>query len=165
MHGRSVLRPIPPRCQRQRFDVATDLVEAPGCRAGNGTRLGIGQWLCPGSFGGTSPKASVLCATGFTLCAALDAQALAACATAPGFFASSVIGSRKDTAPVGTGQCDQKELIPVVYGCGVGNGIVASMACSGFPKLIDCTNFGWTCATTLDGTSSTNPKNGVLCCK
>ncbi len=145
--------------------VITDLVETPGCRAGNGTRLGIGQWLCPGSFGGTSPKASVLCATGFTLCAALDAQALAACATAPGFFASSVIGSRKDTAPVGTGQCDQKELIPVVYGCGVGNGIVASMACSGFPKLIDCTSFGWTCGTTLDGTSSINPKNGVLCCK
>lgn len=146
--------------------VTTDLAEVAGCRASNGTRLGTGQWLCPGSFGGASPKASTLCASGFTLCATLDAQALAACNAAAGFFASSVIGSRKDTAPVGTGQCDQKELIAVVYGCGVGAGLTASMACSGFPKLIDCyMNAGWNCATTLDGTSSVNPKNGVLCCK
>ena len=145
--------------------VTTDLSEVSGCRASNGTRLGTGQWLCPGSFGGASPKASTLCANGFTLCATLDAQALAACNAAAGFFASSVIGSRKDTAPVGTGQCDQKELIAVVYGCGIGNGLVASMACSGFPKLIDCTSFGWSCGTTLDGTSSLSPKNGVLCCK
>lgn len=145
---------------------APDLADAPGCQAGNGVRLGTGQWRCPGMFGGTSPKASDLCSVGFTLCAALDATALAACNAAAGFFASPVIGSRKDLAPAGTGQCDQRELFPVVYGCGA-NGLAASTVCSGYPKLIDCQQqVGvWTCGTTLDGTTNRNPSNGVLCCR
>lgn len=145
--------------------VAADLTESPGCRAGNGTRLGMGQWLCPGSFGGASPKASTLCAPGFTICATLDANALATCNATPGFFASTFIGSRKDPAPAGTGQCDQKEVKPVVYGCG-SSGYAASTTCSGLTRVIDCaTSVLWICGTTIDSTTSPSPTSGVLCCK
>lgn len=141
-----------------------DMTEVPGCK-GNGTRLGPGQWRCPGAFGGMNPKASDLCAAGFTPCKTLDAAALAVCNGMAGFFASSVIGSRRDTSSPGTGQCDQREIYAVIYGCG--NGLNASQACSGFDKLLDCQQqiATWTCATNLDGTTNKNGANGVLCCK
>lgn len=142
-----------------------DMAEANGCKDGNGTRLGAGQWRCPGAFGGANPKASALCSTGYVVCAALDAAALQVCNGLTGFFASSVIGSRRDGTPYGTSQCDQRELHKVVFGCG--NGRVASMACSGFDKLVDCNEqiATWTCDTTIDGTQQKNALNGVLCCK
>ena len=142
-----------------------DMSEPKGCKDGGGTRLAPGQWRCPGVFGGTNPKASALCSTGFVVCQALDPAALAACNGMPGFFASTVIGSRRDTTPYGTGQCDQRELHRVVYGCG--NGLTASMSCSGFDKLIDCNQqlATWTCDATIDGTAQKNALNGVLCCK
>lgn len=145
--------------------VTPDLVETPGCRASNGTRLGIGQWLCPGSFGGTSPKASMLCAPGFAICVTLDSNALAICNATPGFFASTFIGSRRDPAPAGTGQCDQKEAKPVVYGCG-SSGYSASTTCSGLTRVIDCaTSVVWICGATIDSTTSPSPTSGVLCCR
>ena len=142
-----------------------DLLEPNGCKDGNGTRLAAGQWRCPGVFGGANPKASALCASGFAVCQTLDATAQQACNALPGFFASTVIGSRKDGTPYGTGQCDQRELHAVVYGCG--NGLTASMACSGFDRLVDCNQSltTWTCDTTIDKTAQKNALNGVLCCK
>lgn len=143
-----------------------DLLEPNGCKDGNGTKLGAGQWRCPGAFGsGANPKASAMCASGYAVCQTLDAAAQQACNALPGFFASTVIGSRKDGTPYGTGQCDQRELHAVVYGCG--NGLAATMTCSGFDKLIDCNQqiATWTCATTIDATSQKNALNGVLCCK
>lgn len=132
---------------------------------GNGTELAAGEWRCPGAFGGMQPKASALCAAGFGVCQKLTAGARAACNGMPGFFASSFIGTRKDGLPYGAGQCDQRELFYVVYGCG--NGLTASMSCSEFDKLIDCNQQGvtWTCAATIDQVTQRNALNGILCCK
>lgn len=144
---------------------SVDMSERPGCAGPDGTRLGPGTYKCPGAFGGTNPKASALCAQGYAPCDKIDAAALAACNAGPSFFASAIIGSRRDFTPPGTGQCDQRELFPVVYGCG-SSGRVASMACSGFDHLIDCNEqlSFWTCGTSLDATTSKQKNNGVLCC-
>lgn len=144
-----------------------DASEVSGCKAANGRRLGANQWACSGAFGDSGkPKASELCATGFTVCPQLDSAALAACNSMAGFWASPIIGSRRDTATPGTGQCDQREIMAVVYGCGM-SGLAASMACNGYSRLIDCNSqLGvWICGTTIDATTSRNASNGVLCCK
>lgn len=142
-----------------------DMTEKPGCAAADGKRLGPGVYKCPGAFGGTNPKASALCASGYSPCTKIDAQAQAACNADPFFFASAIIGSRKDLAPLGSGQCDQRELYPVVYGCG-NSGRQASMTCSGFDHLVDCNEqlTTWTCASSLDATTNKQKGNGVLCC-
>lgn len=142
-----------------------DMGEPNGCANGNGSRLDKGQWRCMGAFGGTNPKASALCASGFKVCDSLTSGAQQACNALPGFFASQIIGSRRDGMPYGVGQCDQRELHRVVYGCG--NGLTASMACSGFDKLIDCNQqfMFWTCDASIDSTMQKNASNGVLCCR
>jgi hypothetical protein len=143
-----------------------DMTEPSGCAAGDGVRLPSGIYKCPGAFGGTAPKASALCASGFAPCQTINAAAQAACNAEPFFFASAIIGSRRDGAAPGTGKCDQSELYGVVYGCG-NSSLVASMSCGGFDHLIDCNQqvATWTCASTLDATVNKLKGNGVLCCR
>lgn len=108
----------------------------------------------------------MLCSNGYTPCLEINATAQAACNAAPFFFASAIIGSRRDAAPPGTGQCDQRELYPVVYGCG-SSSLTASTSCGGFDHLIDCNQQvgTWTCASTLEATVNKQKGNGVLCCR
>lgn len=146
------------------LDLTTDLAESSGCKSG-GTRLAPGEWRCPGVFGG-AVRASSLCATGYRLCAKLTSAALTACNALPGFFAATQMGSRRDIDPVGTSRCDGLEIVKTIFGCGSG-GTVASMACMGLPRVIDCSAsvMVWQCGTTLDTTTQTANTNGVLCCQ
>lgn len=141
-----------------------DLAEPNGCKSGTGTRLAPGEWRCQGTFGGAI-KASSLCSSGYSLCTKLTAGALTACNGLPGFFASTQMGSRRDTDPVGTSRCDGAEIVKTIFGCGSG-GTAASMPCSGLPRLIDCSAsvLTWTCGSSLDTTSQNVSTNGVLCC-
>lgn len=147
-------------------DAATvsDLAEPNGCKAG-GTRLAAGVYKCPGVFSPGAAKASLLCASTHSLCSKLDPAVAATCNAQPGFFASSIIGSRRDIDPVGTGICNQTEIFRVVYGCGAG-GLAASAVCSGLARLVDCqaSLATWTCSANLDASSQSTATNGVLCC-
>ena len=142
---------------------APDLAEPSGCK-GSGSRLEAGEWRCPGTFGG-AVKASSLCASGYSVCAKLTPAALSACNAQAGFFASTQMGSRRDTDPIGTSKCDNSEIVKTVFGCG-GGGTLASMQCSGLTRVIDCSAsvLTWTCGSTLDTTSQNVGTNGVLCC-
>ena len=140
-----------------------DLAEPNGCK-GSGSRLAPGEWRCQGTFGG-AVKASSLCASGYSPCSKLTPTALTACNALPGFFASTQMGSRRDTDPIGTSRCDLAEIVKTVFGCGAGT--LASMQCSGLTRVIDCSAsvLTWTCGTSLDTTSQNVSTNGVLCCR
>lgn len=144
---------------------SADLAEVIGCKSAVGAvRLADKVYKCPGVFSATN-KASGLCAAGYSVCGTLPAAAATLCNTQPGFFASSLIGSRRDIDPPGASVCSQAELLRTVYGCGAG-GLVAATTCSSFTRLIDCDrNVGtWACASTLDASSQNLATNGVLCC-
>lgn len=144
---------------------SADLAEVVGCKGAVGAvRLAEKVYKCPGVFSPVN-KASGLCAAGYSVCGTLPPAAATLCNTQPGFFASSLIGSRRDIDPPGASVCSQAELLRTVYGCGAG-GLVAATTCSSLTRLIDCDrNVGtWACASSLDASSQNLATNGVLCC-
>jgi hypothetical protein len=147
-----------------------------GCRYGGGTDLGGGVFACPGVFSPTrangAPKASELCANGATICTMPRSANQTTCNALTGFFGAAVParynGGGRGNPSNYSCQSTNNGQDRAVAGCGrLTNNQVMDKNCSGFTRVLDCTNVtSWQCysGTLDDNHENTNPSDGVLCC-
>jgi hypothetical protein len=144
---------------------APDMLATSACVAGNGNPIGVkGAWICPGVFGGVNPKAAALCRVKVCSDSALISDI--ECASATGFFVSSVWGST-DMLDASIAICNSAIGYNLAFfGCGK-LGFKTNTGCGGFLRSLQTSNANQlTCPNpySLDKLVNTNPTNGVLCC-
>jgi hypothetical protein len=138
------------------------------CKAGGGTSLGDGSFVCTGTWDFISPStfASSLCTV--RVCPSLSPSAKTVCDNINGFYFGDV-GGGLDYATRSVFECAShlNGGIYLFYGCGKG-GLVSNITCKGFNGYLSCDPASsFTCVpdiSTINNSKSNRPQTGVVCC-
>ena len=156
---------VQPGPAAQDMTASPDLsIPAVGCASGGGSKLSDRVYACPGAFG--IGEARALCSTGWQTCKDAGLVPLTDCQTLAGFYVADVPAHLNPGFTCGGTTIYERLLM----GCG---GCVAICCdtgvyqCGGFRICIRNKqgSFNMDAGSSLDKTTNSDPKNGVLCCK
>lgn len=124
---------------------------------------------CPGKLGLiTASDRCLQLGPTYKPCSNSSLVSLPKCQALTGYFISANFGYRPQIAGLSTCNIGGPPNTFVMWGCGlVSAGVLSDGTCSGFNKSVATDGNGWQDVNppSVDGVQTSNPNNGVLCCK